>query len=77
MLWVQRLIPKIPPRILGPVIRLMGSKRFVDWSFTHYLNIAPPDFVSSTNDQKGPGQQQADAEQALGAERDLVQAEQT
>jgi len=79
MLRVQKLIPKIPPRILGPAIRLMGSKRFVDWSFTHYLAIAPPDFVpasSSADDQEGPGQQQADAEQALGAERDLVQAEQ-
>ncbi len=45
MLRVQKLIPKIPPRILGPAIRLMGSKRFVDWSFSHYLNIAPPDFA--------------------------------
>jgi hypothetical protein len=24
----------------------MSSKRFVDWSFTHYLNIAPPSFAS-------------------------------
>jgi len=76
MLRVQRLIPKIPPRILGPAIRLMGSKRFVNWSFTHYLNIAPPAFAGSANDQKGPGQQQADPEQSLGTERDLVQAEQ-
>ena len=45
MLRVQRLIPRIPPRILGPAIRLMGTKRFVDWSFAHYLEIAPPDFV--------------------------------
>jgi menaquinone-9 beta-reductase len=78
MLRVQRLIPRIPPRVLGPAIRLMGSKRFVDWSFSHYLQIAPPDFVppASADDQEGPGQQQADAEQALGAERDLVQTEQ-
>jgi menaquinone-9 beta-reductase len=79
MLRVQRLIPKIPPRLLGPAIRLMGTKRFVDWSFSHYLAIAPPDFVppaASADDQEGPRQQQADAEQALGAERDLVQAEQ-
>lgn len=79
MLRVQKLIPKIPPRLLGPAIRLMSRKRFVDWSFSHYLAIAPPDFVpplASAHDQEGPGQQQADAEQALGAERDLVQAEQ-
>jgi flavin-dependent dehydrogenase len=76
MLRVQRLIPKIPPRVLAPAIRLMARKRFVDWSFAHYLNIAPPEFVESADDQKGSGQQQADTEQALGAERDLVQAEQ-
>ncbi len=76
MLRVQRLIPRIPPRLLGPAIRLMGSKRFVDWSFRHYLNIAPPDFVPSADDQDRPDQQQRDPEQALGRERDLVQAEQ-
>jgi flavin-dependent dehydrogenase len=76
MLRVQRLVPKIPPRILGPAIRLMGTKRFVDWSFSHYLNIAPPEFAESADDQEGAGQQQADSDQALGAERDLVQAEQ-
>ena len=82
MLRVQKLIPQVPPRILAPLIRLMGSKRFVDWSFTHYLRIAPPDFAGSgrpggsANDQDGAGQQQADAEDALRAERDLVQAEQ-
>jgi flavin-dependent dehydrogenase len=75
MLRVQRLVPKIPPRILGPAIRLMGTKRFVDWSFSHYLEIAPPGFVDSADDQHRPGQQQADPEQPLGAERDLGQAE--
>jgi flavin-dependent dehydrogenase len=45
MLKVQRLIPRVPPRVLGPAIVAMSSKRFVDWSFSHYLNIAPPSFV--------------------------------
>ncbi len=45
MLRVQKLVPRVPPPILGPLIRLMGSRRFVDWSFSHYLKIAPPDFV--------------------------------
>jgi menaquinone-9 beta-reductase len=81
MLRVQKLVPRVPPRILGPLIRLMGSKRFVDWSFGHYLNIAPPEFVpegpgDSADDEDRPGDQQADAEQARGSERDLVQAEQ-
>ncbi|HEX6666715.1 MAG TPA: NAD(P)/FAD-dependent oxidoreductase [Solirubrobacterales bacterium] len=76
MLRVQRLIPRIHPRVLGPLIRLLGSKRFIEWSFNHYLQIAPPDFADSADDQGGPGQQQPDAEQALGSERNFVQAEQ-
>ena len=39
---VQKLVPRVPPRLLGPLIRLLGSKRFVEWSFDHYLRIAPP-----------------------------------
>ena len=45
MLWVQKAIPRIPPRLLGPAIRLMGSRRFIEWSFDHYLAIAPPEFA--------------------------------
>ena len=76
MLRVQKLVPRIPPRLLGPMIRLLGAKRFIDWSFGHYLQIAPPEFAGSANDQHGAGQQQGDADQPLGAERDLVEAEQ-
>jgi flavin-dependent dehydrogenase len=76
MLRVQRLIPRIPPRLLGPAIRLMGTKRFVDWSFKHYLRIAPPDFVDSADYEHRPDQEQGDAEQPLVRERDLVEAEQ-
>ena len=72
MLRVQRLVPRIPPRLLGPMIRLLGSKRFVDWSFEHYLRIAPP---PSANDENGARHQQDDAGDPLGAERDLVEAE--
>jgi flavin-dependent dehydrogenase len=42
MLRVQRLVPKLPPRLLGPLVRAMGTQRFIDWSFGHYLQIAPP-----------------------------------
>jgi flavin-dependent dehydrogenase len=76
MLRVQRLVPRIPPRLLGPLIRALGAKRFVDWSFGHYLRIAPPEFaLASANHENGAGQEQADADDALGAERDLVEAE--
>jgi flavin-dependent dehydrogenase len=76
MLRVQKLVPRVPPRLLGPLIRAMGAKRFIDWSFNHYLQIAPPEFAGSANDQHGPGQQQDHADHPLGAERDMVQAEQ-
>jgi flavin-dependent dehydrogenase len=82
MLRVQKLIPRVPPRLLWPLIRLLGAKRFVDWSFDHYLQIAPPEFAaptppaSSADDQDGPGQEQGDADDALGRERSLLQAEQ-
>ena len=45
MLRAQRLVPRVPPGLLGPAIRAMGSRRFVDWSFGHYLQIAPPEFA--------------------------------
>jgi flavin-dependent dehydrogenase len=50
MLRVQKLIPRVPPRLLGPAIRLMGSRRFIAWSFNHYLAIAPPDFAGAAPD---------------------------
>jgi flavin-dependent dehydrogenase len=46
MLRVQKLVPRVPARLLGPAIRLMGAKRFIDWAFTHYLAIAPPEFAT-------------------------------
>jgi menaquinone-9 beta-reductase len=45
LLRVQRLVPRVPPRLLTPGLRTIGAKRFVDWSFGHYLNIAHPDYV--------------------------------
>jgi flavin-dependent dehydrogenase len=73
MLRVQRALPRVPPRVLGPLIRLMGARRFIDWSFGHYLRIAPPP-ATSAQDQDRPREQQDDADDALGRERDLVQA---
>jgi len=80
MLRVQKLIPKVPPRILAPLIRLMGNRRFVEWSFNHYLQIAPPEYAGSkwagsADDQHGAGEQQDDADDPAGRERGLVKAE--
>jgi flavin-dependent dehydrogenase len=81
MLRAQKLVPRVPPRLLGPLIKLMGARRFVDWSFRHYLAIAPPQCAGSkwasrsADDEDGAGQQQGDAEEPLGREGDLVEAE--
>ncbi|MHB8656411.1 MAG: NAD(P)/FAD-dependent oxidoreductase [Solirubrobacteraceae bacterium] len=45
MLGFQRAIPRVPPRTLTPILRAVGRRRFVDWSFNHYLQIAPPTFA--------------------------------
>jgi flavin-dependent dehydrogenase len=45
MLRVQKLVPRVPPRLLAPMLNAMGTKAFVDWSFGHYLQIAPPSFA--------------------------------
>jgi menaquinone-9 beta-reductase len=42
MLGAQRLVPRVPPRLLAGVLKGMQWRRFVDWSFGHYLAIAPP-----------------------------------
>ncbi len=47
MLRVQRLIPQIAPRLLTRGLRTIQSKRFVDWSFGHYLALAHPDFAAA------------------------------
>ena len=47
MLAAQRLVPRVPPRLLHRSIGAMQAKRFVDWSFGHYLNIAPPSFAAA------------------------------
>ena len=45
LLWVQRLIPRVPPRALAPALRAMTADRFTRWAFDHYLRIAPAEFA--------------------------------
>jgi hypothetical protein len=37
----------VPPRLLTAGLRAMQSRRFLDWSFGHYLAIAPPEFATA------------------------------
>ena len=48
MLRVQRLVPRVEPRLLGVMLRGMERRSFVDWSFRHYLDIAPPEFAGAS-----------------------------
>jgi digeranylgeranylglycerophospholipid reductase len=75
MLRAQKLVPRVPPRLLGPLIRLMGARRFVEWSFNHYLAIAPPEYAGSAHHQDRSDQQQRDTDDPARADRDLVEAE--
>jgi flavin-dependent dehydrogenase len=63
MLRVQRLVPRIPPRLLATALRGTETKRFVDWSFNHYLNIAHPSFAQ-TDDAPARSRRTAAAELA-------------
>jgi hypothetical protein len=47
MLRVQKLVPRVPPRLLAPALNAMGTRQFVDWSFGHYLKNAPPSFAGT------------------------------
>ena len=47
MLRTQRAVPRVAPRALAAALRWpLSSDAFVRWSFTHYLRIAHPSFVS-------------------------------
>ena len=45
LLRMQRLIPRVPPRLLATALRGMSTDAFVRWSFTHYLRIAHPAYA--------------------------------
>jgi flavin-dependent dehydrogenase len=47
MLRAQRLIPRVAPSLLAGSLRAMQSRRFLDWAFRHYLEVAHPRFVAS------------------------------
>jgi hypothetical protein len=66
MLLAQRTVPRVPPRALAVALRAMGTQAFVNWSFGHYLRIAPPEFATRGDalPPPGPGQAEAPLERA-------------
>jgi flavin-dependent dehydrogenase len=64
LLFVQRLIPWIPVRLLGPAFRVYKTQRLIDLTFNAYLELAPPSFaaeaparasLTAANNGKGDG----------------------
>jgi flavin-dependent dehydrogenase len=47
MLRCQRLVPRVAPRLLAGSLRAMRSRRFLDWAFNHYLEVAHPRYVTA------------------------------
>jgi digeranylgeranylglycerophospholipid reductase len=46
LLRVQSLVSRVNPTpLMTPALRSMDSPRFIEWSFGHYLRIAPPEFA--------------------------------
>jgi flavin-dependent dehydrogenase len=53
LLHFQRLVPRVPPRLLDRAIDWMSrDQRFVDWLFRHYLDVAPPGFAVEPADAR-------------------------
>ena len=53
MLHLQRLVPRVPPRLLAALLRGMERRAFVDWSFGHDLAIAPPEYATPSRPLRG------------------------
>ncbi|MDQ3729015.1 MAG: NAD(P)/FAD-dependent oxidoreductase [Actinomycetota bacterium] len=58
LLHAQRTVPRFPARAQRGLVAAAGSKRFVDWSFGHYLEIAHPRYAEQharrTTDARAP-----------------------
>jgi flavin-dependent dehydrogenase len=52
MLRVQKLVPKVPPRALGPALRALSTDAFVRWSFNHYMNVADPSIADEPSEDR-------------------------
>ena len=47
LLRVQQVVGRVNPTpLMTPVVRAMTSERFLAWSFSHYLDIAPPSYAT-------------------------------
>ena len=57
LLFVQKALPWIPVRLLGPAFRIYRTQRLIDLTFNAYLELAPPSFVAEGAAARPPGDQ--------------------
>ena len=67
LLRVQRLIPRVPPRVLAPALDAMADERFTRWAFGHYLRIAHPAFARELSGRRGTSRRGAARLQPAGS----------
>ena len=65
LLFFQRLIPRIPPRLLTPLFRIYKAQPLIDLTFNAYLRIAPPEFAARPADAGSPGDRDGQPGQVL------------
>ena len=46
LLKTQKIVPKIPRRLVKPIMKFVGLGPVARWSFNKYLDIAPPEFAA-------------------------------
>jgi flavin-dependent dehydrogenase len=54
MLRAQRLVPRVPPRLLATALGPVSTRAFTHWSFGHYLKIAHPSFADARPAAEAP-----------------------
>ena len=52
MLRAQQAVPKVWPPLLHGVVGTMRRRALVNWSFAHYLAIAPPEYAGPAHEPK-------------------------
>jgi len=45
-------VPKIPRRLVKPIMKFVGLGPVARWSFNKYLDIAPPEFAAVIERQR-------------------------
>jgi flavin-dependent dehydrogenase len=59
LLFVQKVLPFIPVRLLGPAFRIYKTQALIDLTFRAYLELAPPSFAAEAAAERAGEQGEA------------------